>query len=202
MPVTLSARVIGDALARLQEHDIDAESGLGWLGWDGEGSLRIRRYDLQIYLWYQLPTKYLAPLEAKRDAAAALGSLLELAGAEAYAALCRAPEVELMLGLWENEDPAAPRRLAALLEASGLEPRDTERLAWGTVMGPVEADARDRVIEALELVVEAAEPTSRRAGVVADVLAAPANGGTRLDAVHAERLDWSIGAAAAAPPGA
>lgn len=31
MPVTLSARAIGDALARVQEHDIDAQSALGWL---------------------------------------------------------------------------------------------------------------------------------------------------------------------------
>jgi hypothetical protein len=190
MPVTLSARAIGDALARLQEHEIDAESALSWLGWDREAPLRIRRYDLQLYLWYQLPTKYLAPLEAKRDVAAALASLLELAGADAYAALCRAPDVDHMLGLWEDDDPAAPRRLDELLDASGLEPPDTELLTWGPVMGLVEADVRDRAAEVLELALEAGELVpARRSQLVAAVLAEPVDGGTRLDAIHAERLE-------------
>jgi hypothetical protein len=180
MPVTLSARAIGDALARLQEHEIDAESALSWLGWDREAPLRIRRYDLQLYLWYQLPTKYLAPLEAKRDVAAALASLLELAGADAYAALCRAPDVDHMLGLWEDDDPAAPRRLDELLDASGLEPPDTELLTWGPVMGLVEADVRDRAAEVLELALEAGELVpARRSQLVAAVLAEPVDGGTR-----------------------
>jgi hypothetical protein len=54
VPVTLPARALGDALARLQEHDVDAEPALSWLGWDGEGPLRLRRYDLLVYLWYAL----------------------------------------------------------------------------------------------------------------------------------------------------
>jgi hypothetical protein len=40
MALTLSAREVGDALARLQEHEIDAEAALSWLGWDGEGRAR------------------------------------------------------------------------------------------------------------------------------------------------------------------
>jgi len=111
VPVTLTARAVGDALARLQEHEVDAEPAVASLGWDWEGPLRIRRYDPLVYLWYQLPTKYLAPLEAKREVASALATLLEQVGADCHAALCRAPEIEEMLAVWEDDDPRAPRRL-------------------------------------------------------------------------------------------
>ena len=170
---------------------IDAEGALGWFGWDGEGALRLRQYDLQLYLWYQLPTKYLAPLDAKRAAAAALGQLLALLGVP-YASLCGAPETGRMLELWERDDPAAPRELRQLLEASGLEPPDTEQLAWGSVMGLDEAQARDDVASALEVALEDAtlRPGTpgflrRQKAVVAAALAADG----RLDAIHAERLE-------------
>lgn len=186
--MTLRARALGDAVARLQEHDVDAEPALSWLGWDGASSLRLRRYDLLVYLWYALPTKYLAPLAAKRERAAALAALLEQLGVDDYAALCRAPEVEEMLGLWEDDDPRARRRLRDLLDATGLEPPDTEFLAWGPVMGPVEAEARDRATDALELALEAGDHGAARA-IVTQVLAQPVDEGTRLEAIHAERLE-------------
>lgn len=118
MPVTLPARAVGDALARLQEQELDAEPALASLGWDWEGPLRIRRYDVLVYLWYQLPTKYLASLETKRDVAAALAALLEQLRADEYAAICRTPEVEEMLALWGGRRhagaAAAPRAAGRL----------------------------------------------------------------------------------------
>lgn len=186
--MTLDAHAVGDARARLQEHEIDAEPALSWLGWDGEGPLRIRRYDLLAYLWYEPPTKYLAPLEAKREVAAALAALLEQVGADEYAALCRAPEIEEMLALWEHDDRRARRRLQELLNASGLEPPDSELLSWSPVMGLIEADTSDRATEALERAREAGERRAART-IVAEVLAEPADEGTRLDAIHAERLE-------------
>jgi hypothetical protein len=188
VPVTLAPRAVGDALARLQEHEVDPEPALSWLGWDGESPLRIHRYELLVYLWYELPTKHVAPLETRRAVAAALAALPEQVGAGDYADLCRAHDVDEMFVLWEHDDPNAPRRLRELLDASGLEPPDTEQLAWGPVMGLVEADAHDRATEALELALEAGERRAARA-IVAGVLAEPAGAGTRLDAVHTERLD-------------
>jgi hypothetical protein len=173
VPVTLAPRAVGDALARLQEHEVDPEPTLSWLGWDGESPLRIRRYDLLVYLWYELPTKHVAPLETRRAVAAALAALLEQVGAGDYADVRRAHDVDEMLVLWEHDDPNAPRRLRELLDASGLEPPDTEQLARGPVMGLVEADARDRATEALELALEAGERRAARA-IVAGVLAEPA----------------------------
>lgn len=93
-----------------------------------------------------------------------------------------------MLALWEDDDPRAPRRLRELLDASGLEPPDTELLAWGPVMGLIEADTRDRATEALELALEAGKRGAART-IVARVLAEPTDEGTRLDAIHTERLE-------------
>lgn len=69
MPIRIEAETLQHALARLEEWDreaaIDARSFLAWLGWDDEGPLLLRRYDLQTHLWYVLPTKVFAPLEAR-----------------------------------------------------------------------------------------------------------------------------------------
>jgi hypothetical protein len=57
-------------------------------------------------------------------APAALGRLLDVPYAEDYGVT----EIGRLLELWEHEDPAAPRELCRALEASGLEPPDTEQL--------------------------------------------------------------------------
>jgi hypothetical protein len=54
---------------------------------------------LLVYLWYELPTKCVAPLESRREVAAALAGLLEQIGAGDCADLCGADEVEEMLAL-------------------------------------------------------------------------------------------------------
>jgi hypothetical protein len=199
VPVTLEAGTLHHALARMQEWDRDAameaEGALGWLGWDAEGPLQLRRYDLQLYLWYQLPTKYLAPLERHRATAAALGRLLELTPAAAYAQLCTAPETLRLLEQWDARPAGARREVQRLLAASGIEPSDTAKLAWGSVMGPVEAQARDDVSYELELALEAGTLVPRTPGfarrqadLIASVLVEPEGSGSRLDAVHLERL--------------
>jgi hypothetical protein len=160
MPVELTEDTLRDVLAVAGEWDEDgaqaAEAALGWMGWEGEGPLLLRRYDVQLFAWYTLPRKFLASLEHKREAADALARTLERIGgpAASYAEVCRAPETEELLWAWENEDPAAWRWLRELLERSGLEPPDTDLLAWGQVMGFEEACAREQVATALEQAIE------------------------------------------------
>ena len=95
MPIRLEADALHHALARLEEGDGDAarhaRASLAWFGWDTDGPLLLRRYDLLLHLWYELPTKVSAALEDKLVRAAALGQLLELTPAAAYAPLCRQP---------------------------------------------------------------------------------------------------------------
>ena len=61
MPIRLEAETLHHALAQLDESDheaaVDARASLSWLGWDAEGPLLLRRYDLQLHIWYELPTK-------------------------------------------------------------------------------------------------------------------------------------------------
>lgn len=205
MPVEVTERALRDALALAGEWDGDdapaAQAALEWMGWEGEGSLWLRRYDVQLFVWYKLPRKFLASLEHKREAAAALARTLDRLGERAatYAEVCRSPETDELLCAWEAEDPAASQRLRDLLDRSGIEPPDTDLLAWGHVMGLEEARAREQVAIALE---EAAEdgrlvPGSpgfrrRQEEVASAALLEPwsdDDGQSRLDAVHAERLE-------------
>jgi hypothetical protein len=156
MPVALTERALRDALALAGEWDGNdapaAQAAFEWMGWEGEGSLWLRRYDVQLFVWYTLPRKFLVSLEHKREAAAALARTLGRLGGRAatYAEVCRSPETDELLCAWEAEDPAASQRLRDLLDGSGLEPPDTDLLAWGQVMGLEEARVREQVAIALE----------------------------------------------------
>ncbi|MGO9888405.1 MAG: hypothetical protein ACLP0L_10930 [Solirubrobacteraceae bacterium] len=204
MPVELTEGALRDALAVAGECDEDgarsAQSALEWMGWEGEGPLLLRRYDVQLFVWYTLPRKFLTTLEHKREAADALAQTLERLGGRAasYADVCRARETNELLCAWENEDPAAWQRFRDLLEGSGLEPPDTDLLAWGQVMGYEEACAREQVATVLEQSVEdgllshGAPGFGRRQADLADrALLEPLEGGdgrSRLDYVRDERL--------------
>ena len=205
MPVEVTEHALRDALAVAGEWDEDgaqsARAALEWMGWEGEGPLLLRRYDVQLFVWYTLPRKFLTTLEHKREAAGAVARTLERIGGRAagYAHTCRARETDELLCAWEKGDPGAWRRFRELLENSGLEPPATELLAWGQVMGLVEACVREQVVTALEQAIEAGRlsPGTRgfrhRQAEVADAaLREPLNGGdggSRLEAVQAERLE-------------
>src|SRR5260370_40415717 len=124
MPVELTERELRDTLAVAGEWDHDgaraAHSALEWMGWEGEGRLLLRRYDVQLFVWYTLPRKFLTTLEHKREAADALACTLERLGGRAagYAEVCRSPETDELLRAWETEDPAAWRRFRGLLASS------------------------------------------------------------------------------------
>lgn len=98
MPVEVTERALRDALALAGEWDSDgtpaAQAALEWMGWEGDGPLWLRRYDVQLFVWYTLPRKFLASLEHKREAAAALARTLDRLGdrAATYAEVCRSPE--------------------------------------------------------------------------------------------------------------
>jgi len=205
MPVEVSERALHDAVAVLAEQRLDgrqaAEAALDWLGWEREGPLHLRRYDVQLFAWYVLPRKFLAPLEDKREAAAAVARMLESIGGRAatYAEVCRGPQTDDLLCAWEAEDPRAWRSFRKLLEDSGIEPPDTDLLTWGQTMGPCEALARERVSIALEEAHEAGRLRPGAAGsrrgqklVAIAALSEPWEEGgavTCLQAVQAERLE-------------
>lgn len=205
MPVELVEGALRDALAVAGEWDEagarSAQSALEWLGWEGEGPLLLRRHDVQLFVWYTLPRKFLTTLEQKRAAADTLAQTLERLGGRAasYADVCRARETDELLCAWENDEPAAWQRFRDLLQGSGLEPPGTDLLAWGQVMGYEEACAREQVATVLEQAVEdgllspgALGFRRRQAELVDCALLEPLEGGdgrSRLEYVRDERLE-------------
>ena len=207
VPVELSPTSVERALALLGEHDLEApgdvEAALELIAGreDEDAPLEISRYDLQLFLWYQLPCKLLASPEVKREVAARLGRFFELAGegAEAYAELCTCEQTIAMLRAWEEDERAAGEQLREALLASGLEPPDTDILAWRSMMGFVEARLRDQVARELEHWIEGegVDPGARgfkrrQATWVAEFLCHPnpeLDERTPLEAIVAERLE-------------
>ena len=96
-----------DAIAVAGEWDREgaqaAQSAFEWMGWEGEEPLFLRRYDVQVFVWYVLPRKYLAEFDDKRAVAAALAGTLERLGGRAasYADVCHSPDTEQLLRAWE-----------------------------------------------------------------------------------------------------
>ncbi len=209
VPVELTERQLQDAIALMaerHEHGGQAADALAWVGWDGEGPLLLRRYDVQRFMWYTLPRKFLMDLDGKRDAAELLALTLEQLGVRCrgYSEVCRSEATQELLCLWEAEDPAARQRFRELMDASGIEPPNTNLLTWGSVMGWNEARIREQVATCLEQAIEDGHlrPGTRgfrqaRAVLADQALSEPWEGDeskTRLQAIHAERLERWVGA--------
>ena len=151
--VELGADALRDALARLERRDprlaADAADAVESLSWsEPEDPVRFGLHDLQLFLWYVLPCKWIAPEEELLAVARALGELLEAAGApERYVALCRSAETERLIR-------SGGDGFAELLEESGLEPPDVPPLEWSDLMTPEEADFRADASRYLEDAVE------------------------------------------------
>ncbi len=209
MPIELSPETVRYALAKLGEHDLDAardvEGALEWIAprEDPEAPVAISRYRLQIFLWYQLPCKWLTSVERKRAVAARLGRFLESMGgrAAAYAKLCTSEDTMRLLKAWEDEDGAG-ELLRDSLEASGIEPPDTDAIKWGSVMGLEEARLRnvvalelERAVEAGRLVPEERGFKRRQAEFVSALLCRPSaelGARTPLEIIAEERLEsWA-----------
>ena len=196
MSIKLEAETLHHALARLEEWDgdaaRDARASLAWFAWDEDRPLLLRRYDLLLHLWYELPTKVLTSLEDKLIRAASLGQFLELTPAAAYAPLCRQPETLELIALWGTSAARARRRFGRLLDASGMEPPDTPLLAWGSIMGIEEARVREDVSCELELALEDGRLVLGAPGFKrrqAELVSAVLGDDGRVEAVHAERLE-------------
>jgi hypothetical protein len=197
MPFTVDKAELDRYAAELdREIAVDLHGALGWFGAHEAGStLEISRFDLQQFVHYTLPRKYLAGVEEHVAVARALGDALERLGAPAeYADLCRSPETMALLRLWAVDDDAAFAQFAALTDASGLEPPDVEELQWQGVMGLAEGRTREAATLALERALEAGDARPA-AEIVRAVLAEPDPDGehpTRLLAVQAERIErWA-----------
>src|ERR1019366_311136 len=144
--------------------DLDASSAVlaraavGWILREGDSLTELGQVELQEFLWYQLPMKWMAETSELHEIAWSLADLFTAAGLERYAALCRAPETHRLLDAWQDTDHEPARRtMKKAVRSSGVDPPDTPLLCWGLVLGVSEQLARRRVSQALEQAIDAGE---------------------------------------------
>lgn len=198
MQVIVDRAVVGAIIARLSARDRrlgeDARAAVEWLTGFDEDELPavFSRRELQLFLWYQLPKKWLIRTAEQQAVAEALASFFDEVGVEAtpLAALCRSPETAALIR-------SRGKNLAAALERSGLEPPDTPLLTWSEFMSIEEALEHDLVASLLEdtldtgqLVPGAKGWRQRQTELVEGYLSRPDESGTApLARIHASRRE-------------
>ncbi len=125
----------------------DARAAVEWMtAADGdEFPAAFSRRELQTFLWYQLPRKWLIGPHEHRAVADALALFFDRVGPDAapLAELCRSFKTRQLLR-------SGGKGLAAALDASGLEPPDTPTLTWSGYMSLEESLEHDQVAALLE----------------------------------------------------
>lgn len=188
--------------ARDQKAGQNAEAALNALT-AGEGFDHVNQHFLQYFLWYTLPKKFMMSLDVKLDIAQALGEVLDAAGMPRYAAICRSDVTRECIEAAEDYGRGR-EEYARAQAASGVEPPDTDVLAWGSIMGMSEARANAGAASALELAISGGEFEPGASGwkkvqkrVTTTWLTAPNadfDGETPLAAIRAERMEtWPNG---------
>ena len=191
---------IDAALEKLRAEDArlaaDAETGYEALTRD-EGLDGLTQYDLQYFLWYTLPTKFVASVEHQLDIARALGRLLQMVGLSRYAEICCSAQTEECIQWGETPEGRAVYERAQ--RASGVMPPDTNDLHWSVYMGMQEFKAWLTAAVALEMAIMAGDlkPGSRGweeaqrkiTSAWLNTSNALFEGRTPLSAIHAERIE-------------
>lgn len=190
---------VEEAIVRMSIQDgrrgEDARAAVEWLtvGEEEEDVPALfSRRRLQLFLWYELPRKWLIEPEEHVAVAEALGSFFDQLGSRTgdLAGLCRAAETVRILR-------AEGEGFVEAIEASGLESPDTPLLEWSDLMTIEESLERDAVSEMLEQAVDEGQlvpgaPSwqQRQAELVESHLIDPGAGGTTpLARIYAARRE-------------
>ncbi|HTU37976.1 MAG TPA: hypothetical protein VMF35_08155 [Acidimicrobiales bacterium] len=168
--------------------------------WPGEGVDQVHQAAVQCFLWWDVPKRH-----DPRDWGAlveATAVLLDAVGRDRLADIARSTETTSVLEAWGTDEAAGLAAFKSARAVSGVEPPDTDVLAWGTVFGPYEAEALEEAERALgdavaggELVPGAprAQATARRITerVLTTALDLPP-GQTRVGLITTERISHWI----------
>ena len=134
-----------NALAREDPEAADeAKAALSWLT-NGAGLQSVSQLKLQEFVWYALPVKWPMTTGELIAVTHALGELFSIVGMERYAEVCQCGGTEKILAAYADGHEAGIAAYAEAVENSSTAPADTGLLAWGSVMGPDERAAYDRV---------------------------------------------------------
>jgi hypothetical protein len=193
-------------IADLAPSSVDlVRAAVDWLLPEGAGLDELGQIELQEFLWYQLPCKWLAETSVLHEVAWSLAELFTAAGLERYSDLCRSSQTHLLLDAWQDNDREPARKtMNKAVTSSGVQPPDTSLLRWGLVLGEAEHAARRRVSQALEHAIDAGDLVAgergwkQRAADITDssltMRRLDLRGGTLLQAVSRERGErWAAG---------
>lgn len=186
-----------------------ARAAVGWILPEGASLSELGQVELQEFLWYQLPMKWMVETSELHEIAWSLADLFTAARLERYAALCRAPETHRLLEAWQDADREPARKaMKEAIASSGVEPPDTPLMRWGSVLGVAEHSASRLVSHALEQAIDAgglvpgARAWKQQAARITEASLTmqriDLRGGTTLQAVCRERAErWAAGYPAA-----
>jgi hypothetical protein len=174
----------------------NAQAAIGSMVGD-QGLEVLTQTDLQTFLWYTLPVKFLIETADQHEVAWSLGDALRNAGLDRYAELCRSVQTHLIIDAYAGSHAVGLASFREAVAASGIEPPDTELIGWGPVMGPAEYAVRDRLSSRLEqeIVATRLTPGARgwkkiAQGIAREFLSSEGSDGRRpIDVVEVERLE-------------
>ncbi|MGH7687148.1 MAG: hypothetical protein ACREN2_10080 [Candidatus Dormibacteria bacterium] len=127
----------------------DATAAWDWLTASGDAP-EVSLHELEYFLWYQLPAKFLTSHEHHRAVALALADLLDALGHADAASLCRGFTTMQVLAEWESDPDRGHRAFIKALDESGVHPPNTDVLEWGAVMLLTEARVLEMAANELE----------------------------------------------------
>jgi hypothetical protein len=158
-PMTAGVATIRAAISELAREDAavaaDAEAALEWLT-AGAGAEVLTQEDLQTFLWYGLPMKWLTDAEHHRRVVDALARAFDILDLTRYAAICRSEVTASVLDAYDVSPAAGKKAFRAADIASGIHPPDIGDFEWGSIMGIEESRALSSSAQFLELAVASA----------------------------------------------
>ncbi|HEX2299949.1 MAG TPA: hypothetical protein VHH34_15805, partial [Pseudonocardiaceae bacterium] len=182
------------------------EQVLGWLSPD-RNPASITQHDAQQLAWYTAPGRSPAPDDEVAEVAAACVRLLERSGRWRAATALRQHTPAVRAG-WARSARHGSVACATAMQATGVQPPDTDTLAWAAVMGGEESRAFGTVQRMLESALDEGRLSiadenwpAQQSKLVGDWLRTPAGdfaGRAPLDVIHDERAaDWADAGTAA-----
>ena len=183
------------------------EQVLGWLAPHDRDPASVSQHDAQQLAWCTAPGQSPAPDDEVAAVAAACARLLEQSGRGRAATALREHTPAVRTG-WARSARHGSVASARAMQATGVQPPDTDALAWAALMGSEEAKAFDAVQRMLESALDEGRLSvgdenwpARQGKLVEDWLHTPGvefAGRAPLDVIHAERAaDWADAGTAA-----
>jgi hypothetical protein len=195
------AAVVSELDPTLRDHALRV---IEWVAPDDEDIDGVSGAQMLYFTWYQLPMKMGASPAEMAALAQAAAELMRATGKTRIAELITSTQTATIHAAWHRDRREAVAMVQKALASSGVEPPDTDLLAWGTVMGIDEARARLMLAAVLETAIDTGVYMPGRAGwrrTQANVAEAwlttrsiAFDGAQPLDAIHAERkAAWARG---------